>query len=82
MQELKGTPPLNVKTDNHLRRDMNMNDSTISGSSSLSDSDDLASLFALYGFIIGLGVFLVPLATGSLVDAFSSFKLHQFFIAI
>ena len=44
-----------------------------------SSRDNLVSLFGLYCFIVGIGVLVVPVVTGSIVDTFASVKVAFLF---
>ena len=41
--------------------------------------DNLVSLFGLYNFVVGIGTLVLPVATGSMVDAFASVKIAFLF---
>ena len=45
----------------------------------VSSQDNLVSLFGLYNFIVGIGVLVLPVVTGSLVDTFASVKVAFLF---
>ena len=43
--------------------------------------DDLPSVYGIFNFLVGIGIVIVPIITGSLVDHFGTYKARFLFFA-